>query len=229
MWREVGDKTALEELCMRIARIVVVGVAVVLGGTVAVASARPTPQQICAAAKAKCITKKTHALFTCHAKAENSGAPLNDGCMQRGKDKFLGCMEKADAPGSCLDPGDGPHLGDDVDAFVADVVGDVNPGVPAPVKNKCSAAKEMCMDKMVAALFLCHGRAFLAGTEVNQACEQAASGKFTDSASGRGCMDKAEKKGPCLAPNGDGPHLEEDVVAFVDDLVGDLSGLAPAP
>ena len=201
----------------------------VLAGT-AVGAGAASPLQVCAAAKMKCVAKKTHAVFACHVKAESKGVALDANCIQRAKDKFTnagpppGCMEKAEAPGGCLAMGDGPHLGDDVDAFVTDVVGDVDPGFPTPVKNKCSAAKKKCMDKKVSALFLCQARAFLAGTAVDQACVQAASDKFTHPSDRTGCMEKAEdKKGPCLAANGDGPHLEEDVDLFVEDLTGDLT------
>lgn len=102
----------------------------------------------CSAAKKKCVAKKAAALLKCHAKNEKPPGltpALFATCLQKAKDKFdgganpaKGCFAKLEAkfPGAgCLTTGDTAPLEAKVDAFVDDVVCELDPGsgtCPAP-------------------------------------------------------------------------------------------------
>lgn len=101
----------------------------------------------CSAAKKKCVSKKTAALLKCHFKNEKPPGltpALFATCLQKAKDKFdgglnpvKGCFAKAEAkfPGGCLTTGDTAALEAKADAYVDDVVCELDAGsgtCPAP-------------------------------------------------------------------------------------------------
>ena len=106
----------------------------------------------CQAAKKGCIAKKAACLLGCHAKAEATGAPLDAGCIGKCTGKFDGgltpakaCFAKIEAKGGCMvATNQVPAVEATVDAYVLDVVTQLDPGYPVPVQNTCSSAKKKC-------------------------------------------------------------------------------------
>ncbi len=103
----------------------------------------------CASAKKQCVAKKTAAILKCHAMNEKPpGISLVkfQACVQKAKDKFdgganpaKGCFAKLEAkfPGGCLTTLDVANLEATVDAFVDDVICQLDPSegtcpVPTP-------------------------------------------------------------------------------------------------
>jgi hypothetical protein len=98
----------------------------------------------CSAGKKKCLSTKLVGLLKCHQKAESKGVSPNDkSCIDKAKAKFdgglapeKGCFAKLEAKYTASSETPCPTFGDSgtvealVDAFVADVVSDLDPGVP---------------------------------------------------------------------------------------------------
>jgi len=141
--------------------LAVVAIAVVLAFGATTARA----QNKCLAGKTKCVNKKMVALLKCHNKAEKKGLAV-DPCVQKAIDKFDGgtkgiaysCFGKIEAKndGPCLTFGDLTAEEAKVDAFVLDVVQELDPGYPEPILNACSAGKKKCVLKKAAGKLKCH-------------------------------------------------------------------------
>src|SRR5215510_13691620 len=147
-------------------------------------------------------------------------------------------MQKAEkdlVKSPCSTTGDAGSLEAKVDAFVLDVVQELDPGYPDPVTNKCSAGKKKCVANKVKAILGCYGKAASAGASTDPtppppgqsptsffACIQKAQDKFdggTDPT--KGCFAKLELKPPCLT-SGDTDALEAKVDAFGLDVYSEL-------
>jgi len=105
----------------------------------------------CLAGKKKCVSKNVKALLGCHEKADKKGEPITApkvaACLQKAKDKFdggadpvKGCLAKLEAKENpakpetiCVTTDDTAAIAADVDAFVNQVAGDLDPAfVPEP-------------------------------------------------------------------------------------------------
>ena len=84
-------------------------------------------QNTCSSAKKKCAAKKTAALLKCHAKAEAKAVPVDPNCVNKVVTKFNSCFTKAELKTPCLTIGDTAAIEATVDAFVNDVVCQVDP------------------------------------------------------------------------------------------------------
>jgi len=97
-----------------------------------IAHAAPNP---CAAGKDKCVGKKVAAILKCYSKADNPGLAAADlaACIQKVKDKFVGCVGKLEAKfaGACLTTSDEGRLEAKVDTFVAGAFCALHPADPA--------------------------------------------------------------------------------------------------
>ncbi len=189
----------------------------------------------CLAGKAKCATKKMKGLLKCHEKAEKLGLAVDPVCTQKVIAKFdggatpaNGCFAKLEAKnnGPCLTAGDTAAIEAKVDAFVLDVVQELDPGFPTPLLNKCSAGKKKCVAKKAAALSKCHEKAVKAGAPplADPVCLGKAMDKFDGGINpAKGCFAKLEAKFPgnCQT-TGDVVALEAKVDAFVTDLLCEL-------
>lgn len=133
----------------------------------------------CAAAKKLCVAKKAAALLKCHAK--NEKPPLGTTpakfalCLQKAKDKFdgganpaKGCFAKLEAkfPGGCLSINDTGNLENTVDAFVDDVICQLDPGAgtcpatptPTPTSTPgCVAIGQLCASNSQCCSLSCMG------------------------------------------------------------------------
>jgi hypothetical protein len=207
--------------------------AIVLSGTALLLGAGNAQAQLatakCTAAKIKCANGKATGLLGCHNKAEGKNLPVDPACISKVDTKFSlpakGCMEKADAKPPCATTGDAPSLEAKVDAFVVDVVTELDPGYPAPVLNKCSAGKKKCVANKVKAILGCYGKNATKPDPVAlAACIQKAQDKYSGGADPtKGCFAKLELKPPCLT-TGDSPALEAKVDAFALDVKTELTG-----
>ncbi len=205
--------------------------AALLLGTVG-ADAKGPPTGKCNSAKIKCAVTKATALLSCHNKAETKDVAVDPECVSKADIKFSspadqkGCMDKAQkdlVKSPCSTGGDATPLEAKVDAFVLDVVNELDPGYPTPVLNKCSAGKKKCVANKVKAILGCYGKAASSGTPVDQECIQKAQDKFDGGADpSKGCFAKLEAKPPCLTMH-DSDALEAKVDAFSLDVFNDLT------
>jgi hypothetical protein len=201
--------------------------------TMGVAAAPPSGPNKCTEGKDKCVGKKAACKLGCHAKAENSGQPVDPLCIQKCEDKFdgganpsKGCFVKLENKygAGCVSSGDTGTLETTVDTFVDDVVTDVDPAYPAPVQNKCSAGKKKCVAKKTFCKLGCYAKAHGKGIPVDGGCLQKCEDKFDGGGDpSKGCFAKLEAKGGCPT-NGDTEKLEIKVDAFVDDVACKLAG-----
>lgn len=198
----------------------------------------------CLAGKNKCVSKKMQGLLKCHNKAEKVGAVLDPNCTAKVIAKFdggvnpaKGCVAKLEAKndGPCVTNGDEAALESKVDAFVLDVVQELDPGFPTPIQNSCSAGKKKCVLKKAGALLKCHEKAVKAGAPAlaDPVCLQKAKDKFDGGVNpAKGCFAKLEAKGGCLTLS-DTAALEAKVDAFVSDVLCELGyttlGCGPPP
>src|SRR5262249_14927932 len=177
--------------------------------------AQVPPTAKCSAAKIQCATAKAAAFLGCHNKAESKNVPVDQGCLSKASLKFSdpgtgkGCMEKAESKPPCLTTDDASAIEAKVDAFVLDVVTELDPAYPVPVENKCSAKKKKCVASKVKGLLGCYGKNT---TKPNQAkfdeCIAKAQAKFDGGDDPtKGCFAKQEAKPPCLT-TGDTAALE---------------------
>ncbi len=127
-------------------------------GTTANAAA---PISKCNAAKKKCIGKYIAAAMGCHAKAEGKGTAVDPTCLAKATAKITGlgkgCFDKNDAKvgNDCTQTGDAGSQLSAADAFILDVVNDVDPAYPAATLTKCGAARKKCVGKKAAGLMGC--------------------------------------------------------------------------
>jgi hypothetical protein len=211
-------------------RALVVGV-VLLSSFVGVAHAQTVNR--CQAKKKLCVANAAASLLKCHVTAEKLGAAPDAGCTQSARDKFdggadasKGCFERREAKGGCLTSDDTPALEGNVEAFVNDVVGELDPGYPTPVLNTCSAGKKKCVAKTAKALLKCHAKAEKTGA-LDTTCTQKAHDKLDGGAdASRGCFAKLEARGNCLTDSDVGT-LEDKIDAFVQDVVCALDPSTP--
>ncbi len=215
--------------------------AAVLCGTALLLGAGNAQAQLatakCTSAKIKCANGKSTGLLGCHNKAEGKGIAVDPACTTKVQTKFdggidptKGCMGKAEkdlVKSPCSTTGDTGSLEAKVDAFVTDVVTELDPGFPTPVLSKCSAGKKKCVANKVKGILGCYGKdATKPDPTALLACIQKAQAKYSGGIDPtKGCFAKLEAKVPndCLT-TGDSGALEAKVDAFALDVKTELSG-----
>src|SRR5262249_20464038 len=104
------------------------------------------------------------AVMGCHAKAEGKNVPVDGTCLGKATAKITGagkgCFDKNDAKigNDCSQTGDATAQLNAADAFVLDVVTDIDPGYPTPTLSKCGAARKKCVGKKAAGLMGCDAK-----------------------------------------------------------------------
>jgi hypothetical protein len=173
----------------------------------------------CQPAKKKCVAKKQDCLLKCHAIAEAKGLPVDPNCLSKCETKFdggvnpaKGCVAKVEAKGGCMVGNQTASLEAAVDAFVLDVVQQLDPGYPAPVLNACSAAKKRCAGKKTAALLKCLAKAEQKHVPVDPNCVSKVIQKFST------CFAKAELIPPSCLTTGDEAAIEATIDTFANDV-----------
>jgi hypothetical protein len=201
----------------------------------------PTPNK-CLAGKIKCANKKMAGLLKCHNAAEKSGLPVDAGCLSKTIARFDGgtkgaagsCFGKLEVKneGPCRRFDDLAAIEAKVDAFVLDVVQELDPSYPAPILNACSAGKKKCVLKKTAGKLTCWEKCQkdLAKCEgMLTDCLDKAEGKYDGGAAPeKGCFAKLEAAGDSCITTGDSDALEAKVDAFVGDVLQELEN-APTP
>jgi hypothetical protein len=183
----------------------------------------------CTAAKLKCASTKATGLLGCHVKAESRNMVVDPACVDRVAAKFTlppnGCIEKAEAKlQPCVTNGDAGSLEATIDDFVLDVVSGLDPGYPAPVLNKCSAAKKKCVANTAKAVLGCYAKNAVKPDATLAACIAKANAKFDGGTEPtKGCFAKLETKPPCLS-SGDAASLETKIDTFAGGLDEALHG-----
>ena len=123
-------------------------IATVLAGT---ADAKTNPAVACAAFKLKSVGSLASALLLCHAKAAQSGAPVDQKCLDVPREKFAAAFAKAEAAArkggaSCPVEGDAAETRSTTDAQVAAIVSALR---PASSPSKCAAKKINAVGKHI--------------------------------------------------------------------------------
>jgi hypothetical protein len=205
----------------RSARWAIAGLTV-LGLTAQVAFAQPA----CQASQMKCAQSYLRALLACHATADARGLLVEPVCLAKARQKYDGpgncCTATVVTASGCGTGGAVPATF--IEARVQETVAALCPGYPAPMLSKCAAAKVKCTGKYVAAVSTCHERAIRRGIDVDLACLQRASDRFTLPV--RGCMERAESRPPCLT-SGDAPAIKADALETVNGLIDATSSTRP--
>jgi len=175
----------------------------------------------CQPAKKKCVAKKQDCLFKLHSLAELQGTDTTTDprfvagvvkCQVKFQDSLKGCIPKAEAKGGCIRTGQSGDLEASTDAFVLDVVTDLDPGFPAPVVNTCSSFKKRCVAKKATGLLKCLATAEKKAVPVDPLCTQKVMDKFD------ACFTKADTVlAPCFVA-GDALAIEAKVDTWINDV-----------
>jgi len=194
----------------------------------------------CLAGKTKCVNKKLAGMLKCRGKCQKDPAKcggVQTVCEAKVIAKFdggtkgiaSGCIGKLDVKndGPCITLGDTASLEAKIDAYVTDVLSELEPTPPSGV-NKCLAGKTKCVSKKTEGLLKCRGKCqkdpFKCGG-VQTACEAKVIAKFDGGTKGiaSGCIGKLDVKndGPCET-FGDTAPLEAKADAFVTDVLTEL-------
>jgi hypothetical protein len=186
--------------------------------------------QKCLPGKINCVSKKKSCLLGVQGKARSKGLPPDALKLQKCKDKFdgglapaKGCFAKLEAKnqGPCVTFGDTDALEAKVDAFVDDVVTELDPN-PANDQNKCTAAKLKCVANKDKCILKVQAKAAKLGVPADPIALQKCRDKFDGGpVLAKGCFAKLEAKLVCLTI-GDTTALENKVDAFDADVMSEL-------
>jgi hypothetical protein len=170
------------------------------------------------------------------------------GCFTKLEDKDAGSTDPID---TCLTANDATAMENKVDAFVDDVLSDLDPSYPGvSAASKCDAGKKKCVLKKMAGILKCHGNAVKKGLPLDPVCVSKARAKFGGTCDGGvnvdqvcdqdsdcpgstcegGCFTKLEDKDAgsadpldtCHSGPGNAPSLEAKTDAFVQDVLCEL-------
>ena len=164
----------------------------------------------CPAAKAKCLANRVRSILGCHQKAEKTNTPVDPACLAKAEAKYATCMAKAELRPTCVTTGDATALSGAMDAYVVDVVQEIDPFYPAPIANRCAVCKKKAVAAKTAAKLRCHAKALSHATPVDPGCLVKAEAKFA------AAWSKCEAQVLCFT-SGDEAALEAKVDAYVAD------------
>ncbi len=200
---------------------------------------RPDPFHVfgsnkCLAGKIGCVSKKKACLLQCYNKALGARHPVDPtACLQKCRDEFTGgavptngCFAKleADNAGPCKTTGDTEALEVKIDAFVRDVVAELDPQFPTLPLNKCAAGKVKCISAKDKCVLSVHAKAAKVGPPPDATALAKCRAKYDGTVPTKGCFAKLEAKVGCLT-TGDTAAIEAKDDAFIDDVLCELNGL----
>ncbi len=158
----------------------------------------------CEAAKLKACATSALTQLKCHALASKKGIAVDSDCLNKAETKFRIAFDRIDSRGGCATTGDSAAYEVEVDAFVADIVGE----------NLCSA-KIKAAGSAGQGLLKCWASATKKGTAVDNDCLDKADGKLA------GAFTKADAKG--CTPAGGTTTVQGHVDAFVGSIAGSVA------
>jgi hypothetical protein len=154
----------------------------------------------CEAAKLKACATSSLAQLKCHALAAKKSIAVDPACLTKAETKFRIAFDRIDSRGGCATTGDSAVYEVEVDAFVADIVGE----------NLCSP-KIKAAGSAAQGLLKCWARATKKSEDVDTGCLDKADDKLA------GAFTKADAKG--CTPTGGATVVQGHVDSFVDQLV----------
>jgi hypothetical protein len=170
-------------------------------------------QNRCSASKIKVTAKKQKCIATVYAHAAQSSAAPKQADIDECEAKFAGYFAKLDLKGGCITSGDAGAIEGKVDAFVADLVTELDAGNP----SLCQANKIKSAAKKASCLLALEAREAYKGFPKDPVKEQRCRDKFT-------ARFAALELRPGCDTTGDAAAIEDKVDAFVADVDGEIPG-----
>jgi len=193
---------------------------IALGAPALRAGAGGTPAQVCASTKIKVAGKTAACLLAVDARVAR-GQTADSAALQACRDKLgaplHGAFARAESRGGCLATGDAGSIEGKIDAFVDDVDGALAVGTP----NACQSAKLRAAARDASCLLGLRAKA-ATGTALDPArvlrCKDRLGGPA-------GTFPREEAGGGC-ATSGDAGTIQDEIDAFVDDVVAEEPAVA---
>jgi hypothetical protein len=184
----------------------------------------------------------------CDSDADCPASTCAGGCFTKLEEKDAGSSDPLD---TCSTFNDAPAMEAKVDAFVDDILSDLDPFYPGvSPASKCDAGKKKCVLKKVASILKCHEKAVKGGLLLDPTCVDKARGKFGGFCDGgvnvdqvclqdsdcpgstceKGCFTKLEDEDiassdpldTCHSSPGNAPVEEAKADAFIQDVLCEL-------
>jgi hypothetical protein len=168
-------------------------------------------QSRCSAYKIKAAARKTTCLSNQYAHAAQSNADPKQDNIDTCKAKFAALFAKLDLKGGCPTTGDAAAIETKVDAFVADLVTELDSGNP----NLCQAYKITASAKKAKCLLIIKAKEAAYGVPVDPLKAQRCRDKFAAKFAG------LELKYNCDT-TGDAAAIEAKVDAYVEDVATEI-------
>ena len=172
----------------------------------------------CASSKLRAAGKKCSCKLRCNSTAARRGVPVGLPCLQRCESSFTSAFSKAEGRGGCTTSSDAGAIETKVDAFVADVAGDVQPTTTTTTTTTTTSATTTSTTTTIPGG---------CGNGVAEGAEECDDGNLT---AGDGCSPtcQLESVNPALCagvPTGSGATL--DAVLFQSGFVMPVHVAAP--
>jgi hypothetical protein len=175
----------------------------------------------CAGSKVKATGKKAKCKLGVYGKAAGSGDPVDTVKLTTCETKFSQSFAKAEAKATkepCSTTGDASDLEAKVDAFVTDVLTEID---VAPTPSKCQGSKLKAAGKKAACRLKLVAGFKSKGVPIDPTKDATCKSKFSSASV------KAEAQGDCGTAAGDTSAIEGKVDAFVADVDTELPGVTP--
>jgi hypothetical protein len=173
-------------------------------------------QSKCTGGELKAAGKKAGGKAKCWSKADGKGVAVDGTCLSGAEGKFSASYAKAVTKGGCVNTTDAGTIETKVDAFITDLVTEINGGTGAPAANKCSSKEIGAAGKKAGGLLKCYAKAAAKNIPLDSACTGKAVTKFGAS------WTKAAALAPCLTTI-DATTIENKVDAFAADVNSELT------
>ena len=197
-------------------------------GLASTAGAQTVTVNACAAGKTRCIMGRTHVcgvvgvkgILACHERADSRSRPVDPECLNRTTSELNECFDGLERKGGCLTTGDVGAIQDRIEAFVLEVVQQVDPSHPALVTNRCSVGKMKAIGDATAARLECFMDAFRGDATIDPSCFERPLARFAY------VWSKLEANGGCPTV-GDIGVLDGKIDEFVAAIVTELDPNGP--
>jgi hypothetical protein len=192
------------------------------------AAAQSVEVNSCAAGKTRCIMGRTHVcgvvgvkgMLKCHERADSRARPVDPECLNLAVSELNECFWDLERKGGCLTIDDAASIQARIEAFVLDVVKQVDPTHPALVSNRCVVGKMKAVGEATAARLECFLGAFRGEANIEPSCFDRSLTRLA------AVWAKLEDNGGCFTV-GDLALVDAKIDEFVAQIVAELdpSGL----